>query len=69
MDSTTKPAIENATELTLPGGCVLCGRDLAVRVTPSGAVSCCTACRWISRPRMQLSREGIKVAYQPAGWA
>jgi hypothetical protein len=65
----TQMAVEKGAELMLPGGCILCGGDLAVRVTPVGAASCCRPCRWISRPRVVLSREGLQVSYQPAGQA
>ena len=58
---------ERSADLNLPGGCILCGGDLDVRLTPSGAQSCCLSCRWIARPHIELGAEGLKVAYIPAG--
>lgn len=69
MTDLTTTVGEQVTDLTLPGGCILCGGDLPVRVTSEGAASCCKACRWIARPRVVFTKEGIQVAYQPAGQA
>jgi hypothetical protein len=53
-------------DFSLAGGCILCGGDLAFRVTPGRARSVCKACRWISRPHMRRDDEGIHVVH-PAG--
>ncbi len=56
-------------DVTIPGGCMLCGGDLAVRMTPAGARSVCKACRWISRPHMHREGEGVVVTHPAAGLA
>jgi hypothetical protein len=53
-------------DVDIPGGCILCGGDLAVRFAGSVAVSFCPQCRWISHPRVR--REGGSVyMMHPAG--
>jgi hypothetical protein len=53
-------------DFSLEGGCILCGGDLQVRVTPGGARTVCMACRWISRPHMRREEDGVHVVH-PAG--
>jgi hypothetical protein len=55
-----------ARDFSLEGGCILCGGDLAVRVTAEGARTVCMACRWFSRPHMRRSDDGVHVTH-PAG--
>lgn len=67
VDDTIETETEEDTrEISLPGGCILCGGDLDVRMGPDGAGSFCKSCRWISRPHMK--REGTQVhVIHPAG--
>ncbi len=52
--------------MAIPGGCILCGGDLAVRFTAAGAASFCPRCNWLSHPRVR--REGGNVyMMHPAG--
>lgn len=60
-DTTAGPS-----DFSLEGGCLLCGGDLAVRLTPSGARTFCAACRWISRPHLSRGDDGVHVVH-PAG--
>jgi hypothetical protein len=53
-------------DFSLEGGCILCGGDLQVRVTPGGARTVCMSCRWISRPHMRREDDGVHVVH-PAG--
>jgi hypothetical protein len=53
-------------DFSLDEGCILCGGDLQVRVTPSGARTVCVTCRWISRPHMRREGDGVHVIH-PAG--
>jgi hypothetical protein len=56
-------------DLQLPGGCILCGGDLAVRVRAGTARSWCGHCRWISRPHMHRGQDGVAVVHPPGGLA
>jgi hypothetical protein len=57
-------------DLELENGCILCGGDLVLRVTASGARSICRACRWISKPQMQRHGDGhFQVTHPAAGTA
>jgi hypothetical protein len=56
-------------DLRLPNGCILCGGELAVRVTAGTARSVCQACRWISRPHMHREEDGIHVVHPAGGLA
>jgi hypothetical protein len=60
---------EVARDLELPGGCVLCGGALAVRVGPGGARSCCLRCRWISRVQLTEADGRLALAHPPGGVA
>ncbi len=53
-------------DFSLEGGCILCGGDLVVRVSPGRARTVCKACRWISRPHMRREEDGVHVVH-PAG--
>ncbi len=55
-----------ARDFALEGGCILCGGDLQVRVTTGGARTVCVSCRWISRPHMRKTEDGVHVVH-PAG--
>jgi hypothetical protein len=64
MDTQTLP---DTTEFTLPEGCLSCGADLPIRVTPAGAHGVCKACGAFSRPQVRLTHEGLRVTYLPMG--
>ena len=53
-------------EFTIPEGCPVCAADLPVRVTASGAMSACRHCRWIGRPTLTVTHQGLKVSVAPA---
>lgn len=53
-------------DFSLEGGCILCGGDLSVRVSPGRARTVCKSCRWISRPHMEREEDGVHVVH-PAG--
>ncbi|HEY6097808.1 MAG TPA: hypothetical protein VIW03_00165 [Anaeromyxobacter sp.] len=53
-------------EFSLPGGCILCGGDLEVRLSAGTARTVCRACRWISRPHLRRGEHGVDVIH-PAG--
>jgi hypothetical protein len=53
-------------DFSLEGACILCGGDLAVRLTPGRARTVCKACRWISRPHLHREDDGVHVVH-PAG--
>ncbi|HTN52929.1 MAG TPA: hypothetical protein VML50_11040 [Anaeromyxobacter sp.] len=53
-------------DFVLPGGCLLCGGDLDVRMTAGGAASYCKACRWMSRPHLRREDGQVQVIH-PAG--
>jgi len=53
-------------DFTLTEACVLCGGDLAVRLTAGSARTYCRSCRWISRPHVSRSEDGVHV-FHPAG--
>ena len=62
----TRDATETTRDLDLPGGCILCGGDLSIRITAGGARSVCSTCRWISRPHMKREDGAVHVIH-PAG--
>ncbi len=53
-------------DFSLEGGCILCGGDLAVRMTAGSARTVCRICRWISAPHMHHGEDGVHVIH-PAG--
>ena len=54
---------EDTAEFELPEGCPVCGNTVSVRVTPAGAHTCCLICHWLSKPQIEFSDNGLKVAY------
>jgi hypothetical protein len=58
--------VGDSRDFSLEGACILCGGDLAVRLTPGRARTVCKACRWISRPHMRHEEDGVHVVH-PAG--
>ena len=63
------PTPDHARDLVIPAGCLLCGGDLAVRITEDGARSFCPRCRWLSRPHMERHGEAIHVTHPAGGLA
>lgn len=66
------PAAENddvLDDVRIPGGCILCGGDLSLRVRLGTARTFCEHCRWISRPQMHRHEHGIEVIHPAAGLA
>jgi len=57
---------EGRRDLSLAGGCMLCGGDLDVRITAGATRTVCKTCRWISRPHLVRGEEGVHVVH-PAG--
>ncbi len=53
-------------DFQLPGGCLLCGGDLHVRVGAGTARSYCPRCRWLSRPHLRREDGAVHVVH-PAG--
>lgn len=60
------PATESGHDVAIPGGCILCGGDLAVRFTATQAVSFCPRCNWLSHPRVRRE-DGSVYMMHPAG--
>jgi len=56
-------------DVSLPGGCILCGGDLEVRMTEGAAASYCKSCRWISRPHMRREDGTVHVIHPAGGLA
>jgi hypothetical protein len=56
IDTSTAPR-----DFTLPEGCVVCGADLPVRVTDSGAHAACVRCGWLGRPQLRVTHGGLRV--------
>jgi hypothetical protein len=50
-------------DLRLPGGCLLCGGDLELRIGAGTARSWCGRCRWMSRPHLSRDDEGIHLVH------
>lgn len=50
-------------DLSLPGGCLLCGGDLELRLTETGAQTWCGACRWLSRALVRREGETVHISH------
>jgi hypothetical protein len=61
MRRETERTAAKTQDVSLPGGCLLCGGDLALRITETGAQTFCPACRWISRAVVHRDRDGQTV--------
>jgi len=60
---------EARADLSVPGGCPLCGGPLDLRVTPSSAFTYCAHCRWISRSFVAVGNGSVEVGHPPGGVA
>jgi hypothetical protein len=56
-----KPVQSEVRDLRIPHGCVVCGGDLAIRVTPSGARAYCRQCLRLSTPLLVPGPTGPQV--------
>lgn len=54
---------EHFAEFTLPEGCLMCGGEVSIRATPSGAASYCPRCHWLSRPRVRVRGNGLEISF------
>ncbi|MDY7232233.1 hypothetical protein [Hyalangium rubrum] len=50
-------------EFTLPDGCMVCGGEVTIRATPSGAHSYCARCHSLTRPRMRVRGNNLELSY------
>jgi hypothetical protein len=70
MEVTVKQNEDQSADFNVPGGCGLCGNELAVRVSPAGAWAVCQSCRWIFHPQMQPRGNGaLEMTVPPAAEA
>lgn len=53
-------------DYTLPEGCLACGADLEVRVSPGGPYGVCRHCGWMGRPIITMTHKGLQVSYAAA---
>jgi len=60
---------EDRHDVAIPGGCILCGGDLAVRFTAAGAVSFCPRCNWLSHPRVRREDGNVYMMHPASGAA
>ncbi len=58
--------VESTREFQLPGACIVCGGDLAVRIGPGTARSLCLSCHWMSRPQLRRDDDGVEVVHPAA---
>ncbi len=56
-------------DVAIPGGCILCGGDLAVRFDAASAVSFCPRCNWLSHPRVRREGESVYMMHPAGGLA
>ncbi len=66
-ETTAEPGPDH--DITIPGGCLMCGGDLAVRVDDGEAASYCPSCHWISRPHLKRVDGAIHVIHPAGGLA
>lgn len=60
---TTAGGVEVA-DLTIPEGCMICGGDLEVRMSPEGARAVCVKCHWLTKPTISVTQQGLAVRYE-----
>ncbi|MCI0572854.1 MAG: hypothetical protein L0Y66_19060 [Myxococcaceae bacterium] len=63
-----KPDAQSA-DMTLPGGCAVCGGDLVVRVAPGSSRGYCGTCRSLTRPAVRVVKGQLQVAHPMVGSA
>jgi len=56
---------ESAAEMTVTGGCLLCGGDVRLRISAAGARTVCSHCEWIGRPEVRRVKGGLHVNFTP----
>ena len=52
-------------EMTVNGGCLLCGGDVRLRISAAGARTVCSHCEWIGRPEVRKVKGGLHVNFTP----
>ncbi len=63
MNATFEINGERFAEFTLAEGCLLCGGEVTIRATATGAHSYCPTCHWLSRPQMRVRGNGLELAF------
>ncbi len=53
-------------DLTLEAACLICGGDLEVRLTAGTARTFCSRCRWLSKPHLHRSGDGVQMVHPTA---
>lgn len=64
----TRPEASTA-DMTLPGGCAVCGGDLVVRVAPGSSRGYCAACHSLTRPQLRMVKGALHIAHPLVGQA
>ncbi len=64
----TKPQTDtdSARDFDLPGACVVCDGDLAVRVNGGSARTVCRRCGWFSTPSFHSHGQGVHLLHPAA---
>jgi hypothetical protein len=70
MTNATIERTDQVAEFKLPSGCLVCGGDADVRITPgSGAYTFCPKCLWIGHPQIEMGGNQVRVTFSPGGEA
>ncbi len=69
MEASVTRVDDQMTELTLPGGCLVCEGEVKLRISPAGARLVCRKCAWIFQSEVHLGPEGLRIDYRVAGQA
>ncbi len=69
MEVDTRRSQGGAKDIRIENGCILCGGDLALRITHGAARTYCAHCGWISKPHLRREGQSVHVIHPAAGQA
>jgi len=65
----SEAVVEDVRDFKLRGGCVVCGGEMDVRLSPGGCRGYCATCSWISRPLIWQANGEVSVIHPPLALA
>lgn len=54
---------EQGTELSVPGGCLVCEGELRVRLTHGAVWGYCERCRWLTQAEVRMEKDGLHLSH------
>ncbi len=56
---------DQVADVTLPGACMVCKGEVALRMTGMSAALVCLSCHLITHPKVEVGTDSVRLDYRP----